>query len=174
MNLARFNSILFIALASVIIPTTTRAKDTDSASREKALLTCQIDYELVVHLGKTDDVGRVLVWEGNIKGDIIGTVKWWFGAKPNKGGTIVGGKIAYYSARWEIWNGDTLILAGDSAGKTVTLGDADGIWDGNGIVTETCKKFAALKGGHIYESGSVVKGTDPALSGSGIFTIKVK
>ena len=96
---------------------------------------------------------------------------WWFYAKPTPNIAFTGGSIAYYTARWEIWDGDRLLLAGESAGKTVFPADpaAAGIWDGHGVVTYGRGHLHALKGHKIYETGPVIK---PApLYGTGIFSI---
>ncbi len=138
-------------------------------------LTSQIDYLFVGHLGEFDDEGRLLVWEADIYGDINGTIKWWFGLPP-----VNGSPFAFYSARWEIWQDGQIVLAGESAGKTVfpdglppLPGSPDGIWDGHGVVTEAKGKWSPLKGRKIYETGPVVIGDTPPVSfyGAGMFQI---
>jgi len=139
-------------------------------------LTGQIDYQFVGHLGMTDDEGRKLIWEGTIEGDITGTMKWWFGPSPAPGVEYLGGKVGYYAGRWEIWDleGKKLLLAGESAGKTVTPvtpdGQLDGMWDGHGVVTEACRGFNRLRGRRIYETGPVIWAPFP-FYGTGIFVI---
>lgn len=162
-------AILVIALSWILIPNMTVGTPSSNDVLHKAMLSSQIDYWFVGHLGETNEDGMLLVWDATIQGDINGDMKWYFGPSPNPGGDIAGGNIGYYTARWEIWVDDELLLAGESAGKTVTLGDADGVWDGQGIVTEACKHLNTLKGSRIYESGSV-DWTFP-YSGTGIFTI---
>jgi hypothetical protein len=139
-------------------------------------LTGEIVYVFVGHLGETDDEGRTLIWEGTIQGDISGTMKWWFGPSPAPGQNYLGGTVAYYAGRWEIWDheGQNLLLAGESAGKTVSPITAegerlDGMWDGHGVVTEARGRFNPLKGRHIYETGPVI--WDFPFYGTGIFTI---
>ena len=137
-------------------------------------LTSEIDYWFVGHLGQWDDEGRLLIWEGIIEGDFTGEMKWWFVMpSPVFGSTYIGGRVAFYAARWEIWAGGELLLAGDSAGKTVFPDAADGMWDGHGVVTEASGKFNALKGRKVYETGPVILGTTPPLSysGTGMFLI---
>lgn len=137
-------------------------------------LRSQIDYWLVAGLGITDDEGRLLVWEGTIAGDLNGTMKWWFVIPPPFTGLVTypGGRVNYYAARWEIWNedGDKLLLAGESAGKTVTPGEGVGIWDGHGVVTGGRGWLGRLKGRHIYETGPVIP-DNGNLYGTGIFII---
>lgn len=134
------------------------------------LLTSQIDYRFVGHLGEFDAEGRLLVWEADISGDFTGTGKWWFGPPPATT-EYEGGRVAYYVGRWEIFDSaGHLVLAGESAGKTVTSdGEEVGMWDGHGVVTEASKGFNNLKGRHVYETGPVV--WDFPYYGTGIFVI---
>ncbi len=100
-------------------------------------------------------------------------MKWWFGPSPVPGGVhYVGGRVGYYAGRWEIWDGETLLLAGESAGKTVTDDAArDGMWDGHGVVTEASEGFNRLKGRRVYETGPVIREGFPNIYGTGIFVI---
>ncbi|MEJ2580704.1 MAG: hypothetical protein P8127_03540 [Acidobacteriota bacterium] len=134
----------------------------------------QIDYRFVGHLEQLDDAGRLLVWEAKIEGDLAGRMKWWFvdpGPAPEV--SFTGGQTAFYAARWEIWNREELLLAGESTGKTVFREGEDGIWDGHGVVTEANGPHSDLVGRKIYESGPVIIGPDPpvSFSGTGIFSI---
>jgi len=98
-----------------------------------ARLSSKIEYQFVGHLGQLDDEGRLLVWEGVIAGDLTGQMKWWFSQPaPVSGTTYMSGRVSFYEARWEIWAGEELSLAGESAGKTVFPDGADGMWDGHG------------------------------------------
>lgn len=126
------------------------------------------------HLEKKDDDGRLLVWEGSVKGDFGGKIKWWFVDPPPEATTkYAGGEVGYYKARWEIWVGEKLVLAGESAGKTVTPDGSDGMWDGHGVVTEAYGEFARFKGYKVYETGPVIYGSNPpvSLTGTGMFQI---
>ncbi len=136
-------------------------------------LVSQIDYSFVGNLGETDTEGRLLVWEATIEGDFMGEMKWWFEEAPVEDGVFDAGFIAFYAARWEIWSAGELLLAGESAGKTVFPDDADGIWDGHGVVTEANGKFNPLKGREVSETGTVIWGTDPdpLFTGRGMFLI---
>ena len=136
-------------------------------------LTGQIAYNFVAHLDQTDAEGRVLVGEATVTGDLAGNMKWWFGPSPVKNSPF-----SYYSGRWELWKEGELLLAGESAGKTVfpgglAPGAPDGIWDGHGIVTEAHGKYSPLKGQKIYETGPVTIGDAPpeTFSGIGMFMI---
>jgi hypothetical protein len=138
------------------------------------LLNGALDLTYVGHLEKTDDDGRLLVWEGSVGGDFAGKIRWWFiDPPPIARGPYKGGVVNYYRARWEIWVSEKLVLAGESAGKTVAPDQLDGIWDGHGVVTEAYGKFARLKGHKVYETGPVIYGSDPpgSLSGTGMFQI---
>jgi len=146
----------------------------DDAAVPSARFTGALDLTYVGHLEKMDDDGRLLVWEGSIKGDFAGEIKWWFvSPSPVSSTTYMGGKVDYYAARWEIWVGEELALAGESAGKTVTPNNSDGMWDGHGIVTEAYGEFTPLKGRKVYETGPVILGSNPpiSLSGTGMFQI---
>ena len=134
-------------------------------------LTGQIDYWFVGDRGLQDDEGRTLIWEGTIKGDLNGTMKWWFGPSPAPDTPFKSGAVFYYAARWEIWDpeGKKLLLAGDSAGKTVAPVGEDGIWDGHGVVTKARKGLRRLRGRPIYETGPVI--WEPRPAGTGIFVI---
>lgn len=137
-------------------------------------LTGRIDYSYVGHLGEMDDKGRSLVWEATIEGDLKGTIKWWFvNPPPVSEVPYADGRLTFYTARWELWVGEKLLLAGHTAGKTDFRNSADGIWDGHGRVTEADDKFRSLKGRAVYETGSVILGSDPpkSFSGTGMFQI---
>ena len=145
-----------------------------SADAPGALLTGALDLTYAGHREKTDAKGRLLVWEGRVEGDFAGTIRWWFTDPPPEASTeYLGGRIDYYRARWEIWISDELVLAGESAGKTVAADQSDGIWDGHGVVTEAYGKFSRFKGYKVYETGTVIYGSNPpdTLTGRGMFQI---
>ena len=101
------------------------------------------------------------VWEGTFKGDITGEGKWWFVRPPPvSGGSYMGGRVSFYVARWEIRDDEELLLAGESAGKTVFPDGVDGIWDGHGIVTKAGGDFSAMKGRKVFETGPVIVGPE--------------
>jgi hypothetical protein len=137
------------------------------------VLTSQIDYWFVGHLGIFDDEGRLLGYDGTIQGDITGSIKYWLVLPPPVPTvTYVGGEMVVYAARWEIWDGEKLLLAGDSAGKTIIPDGADGMWDGHGVVTEANGRLSPLKGRKIYETGPVDNSDPPfSYSGTGMFVI---
>jgi hypothetical protein len=131
-------------------------------------LTGTIECWFVGHLGILDTEGRLLVWDGEIHGDIEGQILWWF--------VIDGGPpmpetahVSFYEARWEILDGADLLLAGDSSGTTAKPPGKDGIWRGNGIVTEAYGEFEDWIGRQEYEAGSVY--WDFPYSGDGIFRV---
>lgn len=137
-------------------------------------LVSQIDYFFVGHLGQLDQEGRLLVWEGSVAGDFEGAMKWWFEIPS----PVQGSPFPFYAARWEIWSDGKLLLAGESAGKTVFPDGLypnapDGVWDGHGVVTEASGQFSWLKGRRIYETGPVGVGDTPPVSffGTGMFLV---
>ena len=139
-----------------------------------ALLTGALDLIYAGHLEKTDADGRLLVWEGRVEGDFAGKIRWWFVDPPPESSTeYLGGRVDYYRARWEISVGEKLVLAGESAGKTVAADQSDGIWDGHGVVTEAHGKFSRFKGHRIYETGPVIYGSNPpnTITGTGMFQV---
>ena len=166
-------TLLFLASAP---PVALAANQTNCTVPMKPL-TLRIDYVYAGHFGQTDDQGRVLVWTGTIQGDINGTMKWWFGPSPAPTTKYVDGRVVYYVARWEIWDAEglRLLLAGESAGKTVTPGVSgawkDGIWDGHGVVTQARGALRRLHGHHIYETGPVIFDAEKKYWGTGIFVI---
>lgn len=156
--------VLMLVLGTVLVD-----HDVAMAKKPAPSLISTIDYVFVGHLGTFDAEGRLLVWEGNIHGDIEGQILYWFvlgGGPPNMPDQA---HVLFYEARWEIWDGGTLLLAGESAGTTATPLGKDGIWRGQGIVTEAYGDFEDWIGRQMYEGGNV-NWTFP-YSGSGIFTI---
>lgn len=166
----KWTTATFVLLMS-LAPATGFANDADAPG---ALVTSALDVIYVGQLGKTDSSGRLLVWEGNIKGDLTGKIEWWFVEPPPETATkYMGGKVDYYRAKWKIWIDGKLVLVGESAGKTVTPKGSDGMWDGHGVVTEAHGKFARLKGKQVYETGPVIYGSNPpvSLTSTGMFEI---
>ena len=146
----------------------------ENSSSSDERLVGKIDYWFVGHFGQSDDEGRSLVWEATVQGDLQGEMKWWFANPPPVSAlTYEGGRMTFYAARWELWVDGELLLAGESAGKTVFPDGADGIWDGHGRVTEAEGRFRTLKGRGVYETGPVMPGQDPpkTFSGTGVFVI---
>ncbi len=169
-KLVSISTIPVLALALMLVLGTILVDhDAVWAKKPAPSLTSTIDYWLVAPLGETDGEGRLLVWDGTISGDIEGEIKYWFypeGGPPNMPETA---QVLFYEARWEIWDGGDLLLAGESAGQTATPPGKDGIWRGKGIVTEANGDFADWIGRQTYEGGNV--NWDFPWSGSGIFRI---
>lgn len=162
---------LLISLLMMLVGPTAFADDHDPNS---GLITCQIEYWSVTHLEERDEKGWLLAWKAKVSGDLTGELRYWFPeTPPAPEGAYNNGEVGYYLARWELWNGDKLILAGESAGKTVIPDGEDGIWDGQGNVMEAYGDLASLKGRRTYETGTVIMPTDPdvASTGSGMFVI---
>jgi hypothetical protein len=140
----------------------------------EARLVNQITFNFVGHQERLDDAGRLQVWEGEITGGITGQIRWWFeNPSPVSSSEFKGGEVGFYAASWKIMADDRLLLAGDSAGRTVFPEGTDGLWDGHGVVTHTSAELVHLKGRKVYETGPVIVGTDPPVtfSGIGMFTI---
>ena len=162
---------LLLALAISLPATVTFAGEGSSPPEP---LASEIAYQFVGHLEEVDDEGRLLVWKATIKGGVTGELTWWFvQPAPVASTPYAGGRVDYYAARWEIRVDGELLLAGESAGKTVWLDGVDGIWDGHGIVTEARADFSSFKGRKTYETGPVIKGSNPpaSYSGTGLFLI---
>jgi len=165
-KLITIKSIPVLTLALLLVLGTVLADDV--APKPAPSLKCTITYNFVGHLGTFDAEGRLLVWDGEIHGDIEGRILWWFvldGGPPMPDTA----HVSFYEARWEILDGDDLLLAGDSSGTTARPPEKDGIWRGNGIVTEAYGEFADWNGRQTYEAGNV--NWDFPYSGSGIFRI---
>jgi len=162
-----------LVLSMILTGTTAFADDDDDSDVSKARLVSKIDYTFVGFKGQFDEEGRLLVWDATIEGDVTGEMKWWIDLTiPDMGSTFLGGDVNYYAARWEIWNDGNLLLAGDSAGKTVWPVGEDGIWDGHGVVTDAKGNFDGLKGRKMYETGPVIfVGMPFSLTGTGMFVI---
>ena len=158
--------------SSVLEPTVAGNLDLAAARAAKPApsLDNTIDYVFVGHFGELDPQGRLLVWEGQIHGGVEGRILWWFvpgGGNPHLPDQA---HIGSYEARWEIWDEDDLLLAGNSTGTTAIPGDGkDGIWRGKGLVTEGNGAFAGWSGRPIFEGGNV-NWIFP-YSGQGIFRI---
>lgn len=138
------------------------------------VLTSQIEYWSVTKLEERNEKGWLLAWKATVSGDLEGELRYWFPETPPAPESVYSpGKIGYYLARWELWIGDALILAGESAGKTVIPEGEDGIWDGQGIVMEAYGDWSSLKGRKTYETGTVIMPSDPSVvsTGDGMFVI---
>jgi hypothetical protein len=160
-----------LLVLSMTLGTTAIAADNDVPNGR---LASQIDYTFVADQGNFDSEGRLLVWEASIAGAFTGEMKWWFELPPVEDAFFDTGFVAFYAARWEIWSAGELLAAGESAGKTVFPFVGDAIWDGHGVVTEAKGELNPLKGRKVYETGTVIWGTeplDPLFSGRGMFLI---
>jgi len=124
------------------------------------------EYDFVGHLGIVID-GRLLAWEGTISGDINGVIQYWMSP-----GTTTG-QVGHWVARWEIWDGEVLLLAGDEEGTTTVRHGKNSVWRGNGIVTEASPGFEDWIGRQVHDGGHftwVIPGVLPDY-GWGIFRI---
>lgn len=170
-GLLQYASTLLMAL----VVAACAAEPPHSASRAPAEpLLSQIEYRFAGDRGEVDAGGWTLVWTATMEGDLSAEARWYFPEpSPIPVVAIEGGDIAYYEARWEVRVEDRMILAGWSAGKTVTMDGEDGIWDGHGVVTEASDAYQAYVGRHTFETGPVILGDEPAAipRGRGLFAI---
>lgn len=172
-------SVFVLSSCQENILTDPQSQETDQAAallakKPAAALNCTIQYWLVAPLGEVDSEGRLNVWDATIQGDINGHMEWWFypqGGPPNLPAEA---HVGFYKARWEIWDSpdkNTLMLAGESEGTTAQPQRPvkDGIWRGQGVVTETGLGYEAWMDRHTFEGGNV-NWVFP-FSGEGIFRI---
>jgi hypothetical protein len=174
-KLISISTIPVLALVLLLVLGTVLSDGAAAQAKKPApSLTCTITYDFVGHYGIFDAEGRLLVWDGEIHGDIEGRILWWF--------VLDGGPpipdtahVSFYEARWEIFDEeadpevDPPLLAGDSAGTTAKPPGKDGIWRGNGKVTEAHGAFTEWDGRQTYEAGNV--NWDFPYSGSGTFRV---
>jgi len=166
-----FISISLILCLILILSAPLTAEQTNKAP----MRVVTYDLHLLFQLGIMNESGQLLVWTGKIKGHINGYAAWWFDM-PFQDPLIHDDFVVdFYSGRWEVYDSDpyptdglggvvfnpdaNLLLAGLSAGETLyptDPADSDGIWDGDGIVTETCNVYRAWRGCVMHESGPVV------------------
>jgi hypothetical protein len=113
-----------------------------------------------------------LVWEGTVKGDVEGVIRWWVEFTPAGAFAAAG--------RWELWActpeypivcdyGDPglLIMAGYETFKYVS--DVD--WEGKGIVTYANEEYAEWFGRRTNDGGYVEFDGGLLSYGEGWFTI---
>jgi hypothetical protein len=166
---------LFLApvLVAALMAGATRSTSPQAVAGE-GVVSARIDYYFVGDREQVDAEGRRLVFEASVEGDVSGTMTWWFvDPAPAPRVDYEGGYTDYYEARWEIRSNGSLLLAGESVGKTFALEGEEGIWDGHGVVTEGYGSFDHLVGRHYYETGPVVEGSDPPATMSGTAVIVI-
>ena len=108
------------------------------------------EYYFVGDLGIFDAEGRLLAWEGPISGDIEGVIQWWMVMGP------ITGQVSHFEARWEIWDGADLLLAGTEAGTTTNRPGKNGVWRAHGFVTEAVTEFEDWIGRPIHDGGEFI------------------
>ena len=116
----------------------------------------------------------VLVWEGDISGDIDGCIQWWSAAPPD-----VTGQASHYDERWEIWNScenkETLLLGGSESGSTTTRHFKNSNWRTNGVVEDAADDYAEWIGRRSHMSGNfewvILDGVPFPSHGDGIFRV---
>ncbi len=172
----RFLSVLALLVVTGLLAGCTDALVNDgpdseavAAKKPAPQLTGAISYVFAGHLGILDDEGRLLAWDATITGDIEGSMKWWFVLGAGPPNFPEAAHVGFYKARWEIWDGETLLLAGKSSGTTAQPKGKDGIWRGNGVVTEAGPGYEEWIGRRILEGGNV--NFDFPYSGTGEFSV---
>jgi len=149
-KLITIKSIPVLALVLLLVLGTVLADDGAMEAKKPApSLTGTTEYYFVGHLGTEDPEGRLLCWEGEIQGDIEGVILWWF----DMDYFVSMGQVSHWVDRWEIWDGEVLLLAGDEEGTTTAPPGKDGIWGGNGIVTEASEEFEDWIGRPMHDGG---------------------
>jgi len=136
------------------------------AKKPDPSLRCTTEYIYVGHLGDIDSEGRLLVWEGSIRGDIEGVIQWWIGEVTTTGG------VSHYDDRCVILDSDgELLLAVDEVGSTTTRDGQDPIWRTNGVVTDGSGGFEDWIGRQTHADGNVEFPPDELPSGMGTFRV---
>lgn len=96
-----------------------------------------------------DFVGIGPTWEGTVSlPDGEYTIKWW-----GEPGTPTTGQVFHFIERWEILDGDDLLLAGVDIGTTTIRHGKNSTWRTNGIVTEAYEDFENWIGRQVHMSG---------------------
>ena len=151
-KLISISTIPVLALALLLVFGTVLADPAAKPAKKPApSLRGTTEYDFVGHLGITDTEGRLLCWEGTISGDIEGVMLWWF----DMDYFVITGQVSHWVDRWEIWDGDVLLLAGDEAGTTTAPPGKDGVWRGNGIVTDASEGLEDWIGRPMHDGGNV-------------------
>ena len=175
-KLISISTIPVLALALLLVLSTVLADGAAKPAKKPApSLTGTTVYDFVGHLEIFDD-GRLLCWEGTISGDIEGVMLWWF----DMDYFVITGQVSHWVDRWEIWSDDplenpeeaVLLLAGDEEGTTTAPPGKDGLWRGNGIVTEASEEFEDWIGRPTHAGGNVTwDETGNPKDGEGTFRI---
>jgi hypothetical protein len=150
---------LFFApiVLAALITGAARSTTSDRVPAAAGIVSARIDYYFVGDREQVDSEGRRLVFEATVEGDVSGTMNWWFvDPAPAPRVDYEGGYTDYYEARWEIRSNESLLLAGESVGKTFVLDGEEGIWDGHGVVTEAYGAFDDLVDPPATMSGTAV------------------
>jgi len=155
-----------LALALLLVLGTVLA---DNAKKPAPSLTGTTEYDFRGADGIFDAEGRLLAWEGTIIGDIEGVIQWWM-VVPMATPT---GQVSHYAGvRWEIWDGDDLLLAGYEAGSTTVRHGKNSVWRANGIVTEAYLGFENWIGRQVHDGGHFTW-VEPGLPDHGTGTFRV-
>lgn len=100
------------------------------------------------------DGDYMLAWQGDITGDIVGTVQWWIDTttwttmlKPDSPA-----QASHYSAKTVIMDGNGDVLIETLERGTTTM--ANETWRANGTVTIANGEFAHLLGRRVHEQGT--------------------
>ena len=143
-----------LALALVVVLGTVLSGGAAQAKKPAPSLRATTEYFFVALDGTVDAEGRVLCWEGpiSISGEIVGVIQWWmFLDGPNAPST---GQVGHHAGgRFEIWDGEVLLLAGDDEESTTVRHGKNSVWRGHGIVTDASKEFKDWIGRSMHEGG---------------------
>jgi hypothetical protein len=139
-RIMRKRLIIGLVLILVLIPT--------GMAQAKKPIRGTTDYYFMGHLEIIDPAKGLLAWEGTISGDINGSIRWWIPVLYETG------QVTHFEdTRWEIWDGDTLLLAGEESGTTTDRPGLNGIWRANGTVTEAYGDYEYLVGRQVHDGG---------------------
>lgn len=109
------------------------------------------DYAFVGLLGQVDAEGRLLAWEGEITGDITGTIQWWA-----VDGTPDTGQVHHFIEHWVILGADgSELLSGEDYGTTTIRHLKNTIWRTNGTVTDANDDYQHLIGRNVHAGGEI-------------------
>ncbi|MFW2381389.1 MAG: hypothetical protein ACN4GZ_06475 [Acidimicrobiales bacterium] len=126
-----------------------------ASAKGNAPLRSDTNYEFVAPAGVFGPNG-LLIWQGDIDGDLNGCIQWW---SPSPEGPRVTGQATHYDEVWEIWErcdgftGETLLLTGADRGTTTVRNLKNSIWRANGTVTGP--QDSELVGRRMHSGGTV-------------------
>lgn len=112
----------------------------------KAPLRGETTYDFLAEVYR----GKFVFWIGEVTGDDIEGEIIWFG---DPLGIVPTGQASHYDMGWEIWDGDVLLLAGESSGTTTARHGKNSNWRTNGNVVYAHDDFKEWLGRNSHMSG---------------------